>query len=59
MELLIALLIAFGVTTNKEEAKYYAIDSVKAKHMLMEKGYDTAKIEEYKAAIIDLEELDF
>lgn len=58
MELLIALLIAFGVTTNKEEAKLFAGDSVKAKQMLVEKGYDDGKINEYKESIIGLEESD-
>ena len=55
---MIALLIAFGVTTNKEEAKLFAGDSVKAKQMLVEKGYDDGKVNEYKESIIGLEESD-
>jgi hypothetical protein len=58
MELLIALLIAFGVTTNKEEAKHFANDSEMVKKMLVEKGYDEVKIKEYKESIIGLEESD-
>ena len=58
MELLVALLIAFGVTTSKEEAKNLAVDSSVAEKMLVEKGYDHAKVDEYKASIIGLEESD-
>ena len=61
MELLIALLIAFGVTASKEEAaKFVAEDSVAAKEMIYSKGIteDSYKKKQENLSIIGLEESD-
>ena len=58
MELLIALLIAFGVTTSKEEAtKFVTEDSVAAKEMIYAKGATDESIKEQESIIIG-EEVD-
>lgn len=61
MELLIALLIAFGVTSSKEDAaKFIAQDSAAAKEMIFDKGVSEAdyKKKEEELSIINAEETD-
>ncbi len=59
MELLIALLIAFGVTTSKEEAMKIVEESSSIEKVLEENGINQDKIADYKDSIIGLEEADF
>ncbi len=57
MELLLALLISFGVVT-KEEATKISSDSSKIYELSEKAGIDEKKIEEYKLSIIEMEDAD-